>query len=186
MFKPLQKNNYFVLTGAMGAGKSTLLNKLIALNYTCIEEPARPIISQQRNIGGQGIYEKNPALFIELMLSRAIFQFQQAQSYQGPVIFDRGVPDMMGYANLAGIELAHLKKAAELYRYNPIVFFTPAWQEIYTTDDERKMSFEAASEFGENIKKIYLELGYKVIDVPFDTPEMRAEFIINTIKNTTF
>lgn len=177
----LGKNNYFILTGAMGAGKSTILKELIALKFMCVEEPARPIIAQQRGIGGEGIYDKDTKLFIELMLSRAIFQFQQAQSYEGPVIFDRGIPDMIEYANSADLALAHVQKAAEKYRYNNVVFFTPGWEEIYQTDDERKMSFEAARQFGNDVRKIYLGLGYKIIDVPFEAPEMRAKFIINTI-----
>ena len=71
------KNNYFVLTGAMGAGKSTILEELATLKFMCVEEPARPIIAEQRNIDGDGIYERNPRLFTELMLSRMMFQFQQ-------------------------------------------------------------------------------------------------------------
>jgi predicted ATPase len=177
----LEKNNYFVLTGAMGAGKSTILKELIALKFMCTEEPARPIIAQQRGIGGDGIYDKDTKLFIELMLSRAIFQFEQARSYHGPVIFDRGIPDMIGYANSADLALAHLQKAAEKYRYNNMVFFTPGWEEIYQTDDERKMSFEAARQFGNEVRKIYLSLGYKVMDVPFEAPEMRAKFIASAI-----
>jgi predicted ATPase len=176
-----EKNNYFILTGAMGAGKSTILKALIDLKYECIEEPARPIIAEQRSIAGDGIYDRDTKLFIELMLSRSIYQFKQMQSYPGPVIFDRGIPDIIGYANGANLELAHAERAAKKYRYNNFVFFTPGWEEIYQTDDERKMSFEAANQFGNMLRKIYLRLSYKVIDVPFDTPEARAKFIIQAI-----
>src|SRR5471030_640699 len=136
MNQQIKKSNYFVLTGGMGAGKSTILQELIALKYMCVEEPARPIIAEQRGIEGDGIYDKDMKLFIELMLSRAIFQFQQMQSYHGPVIFDRGIPDMIGYANSADLALAHVQKAAEKYRYNNVVFFAPGWEAIYQTDDE--------------------------------------------------
>ena len=181
MGQQFKQNNYFILTGAMGAGKSTLLQELMALKQSCIEEPARPIIAEQRSIDGDGIYDRDTKLFIELMLSRAIFQFKQMQNYRGPIIFDRGIPDMMGYANSAGLELAHVLKASNTYRYGDLVFYAPGWKEIYTTDDERKMSYEAARQFGEDVKKVYLNLGYEVIDLPFDTPKNRARFVIDAV-----
>jgi predicted ATPase len=175
------KNNYFILTGAMGAGKSTILKELTTLKFMCVEEPARPIIAEQRNINGNGVYERDPRLFTELMLSRMMFQFQQMQNYKEPIIFDRGVPDNIVYTQDLGFNLRHIHNAAKKYRYNNVVFFTPGWREIYETDEERKMSFEAANQFGNDLKKIYLDLGYQVIDVPFDTPKTRARFISERI-----
>jgi predicted ATPase len=176
------KNNYFVLTGAMGAGKSTILEELATLKFMCVEEPARPIIAEQRNIDGDGIYERNPRLFTELMLSRMMFQFQQVQNYKDPIIFDRGIPDNIVYAQDLGFDLKHIHNAAKKYRYSNIVFFAPGWREIYQTDEERKMSFEAANQFGNGLKKIYLNLGYQVVDVPFDTPQARAKFMSEKIR----
>lgn len=181
MSQQFKKSNYFVLTGAMGAGKSTLLQELMALNFRCIEEPARPIIAEQREIEGEGIYDKDMKLFIELMLSRAIFQYKQMQDWNEPVIFDRGIPDLIEYANSAKLNLPHTLKASEKYQYSSVVFFTPGWQEIYTTDADRKMSFVAAEQFGENVRNIYLSLGYKIVTVPLATPKQRANFIANAI-----
>ena len=65
-------NNCVILTGAPGSGKSTTIKKLRELGCLCINEPAREIIAEQRSIDGQGLSEKEPKLFIELMLSRAI------------------------------------------------------------------------------------------------------------------
>jgi predicted ATPase len=121
---------------------------------------------------------KDTKLFIELMLSRSI---KKMQIYPGPVIFDRGIPDIICYAKGASLELAHAERAAKKYRYNDLVFFPPGWKEIYQTDDERKMSFEAVSQFGDTLRKIHLRLRYKVIDVPFDIPEERAKFIVQAV-----
>ena len=57
------------------------------------------------------------------------------------------------------------------------------WKEIYTTDDERKMDYESADKFGSNVSYIYKELGYNLIEVPFDSVEKRVEFIINLINS---
>jgi predicted ATPase len=47
------------------------------------------------------------------------------------------------------------------------------------------MSFEAANQFGYDLKKLYFNLGYQVIDVPFDTPEIRAKFILKMVLDCT-
>jgi predicted ATPase len=39
------------------------------------------------------------------------------------------------------------------------------------------MSFEAAKVFGDDIQKIYKDYGYKLIEVPRASPEIRARFI---------
>jgi hypothetical protein len=62
-------------------------------------------------------------------------------------VFDRGVPDCIAYARVLGTDAQPNIRAAAAYRYNPEVLLTRAWAEIYTTDDERKMTFEAAVEF---------------------------------------
>ncbi|MBK8383687.1 MAG: AAA family ATPase [Ignavibacteria bacterium] len=85
------KNNYFILSGAMGSGKSTILKLLKQKGYLCIDEPARQIISEQRSIDGEGLYDKNPELFAQLMLSRSINLYKLNSEYEVKVIFDRGI-----------------------------------------------------------------------------------------------
>ena len=96
----MTNNNYFVITGAMGAGKSTILNVLKDRGFICIDEPAREILKEQRSISGNGVPEKNPELFNELMLSRMIFQFNQHSNIEETVFFDRGMADIIAYSKL--------------------------------------------------------------------------------------
>ena len=53
-----------------------------------VDEPARQILAEQRSFGGNDVPEKDPVLFTELMLSRAICQFKQLQEKNVPVLFD--------------------------------------------------------------------------------------------------
>lgn len=175
------KRNYFILTGAMGAGKSTILKELRKQGLVCIDEPARQILAEQRAIGGDGVPEHDPKLFTELLLSRSTYQFKQMRDRQGPVIYDRGIPDNISYAKLFDLDLKSYTKAADQYQYNKHVFFLPAWEKIYQNDDERKMTFEQARQFGEDVKKRYEDLGYSITDVPISEPAARAEFIIQAI-----
>jgi ATPase subunit of ABC transporter with duplicated ATPase domains len=71
------KENCVVLTGAPGSGKSTILKILREKGYCCINEPVREVIAEQRAIRGSGVSDKNPALFVELMLSRAILRYHE-------------------------------------------------------------------------------------------------------------
>lgn len=175
------KENYFVLTGAMGAGKSAVLKALAAMDFRCIVEPARVVLKEQRRHGGMGVPEKDPALFNMLMLEKMLSEYSANQHISAPVIFDRGVPDLIAYAELLGTDGTKHSAAADECRYNPIVFLFNAWEEIYTTDDERKMSFGLAKEFGENVGDIYRKLGYVTIDVPFAPVQARADFVAKKI-----
>ncbi len=171
-----------IITGAMGSGKSTVLKLLQMQGFTVVEEPARQILAEQRSIEDEGVPEKNPKLFTQLLLSRAIYQYKQMQNIGGTVIYDRGVPDNIAYARLLKLNYLPANHAAKLYRYESHVFMFPAWKEIYTTDDERKMSFEAAEAFGNDVQKIYKEQGYTIINVPCVSPEERVRIIMERIK----
>jgi predicted ATPase len=85
---------------------------------------------------------------------------------------------MLAYFHLFSMSYPPAQQASKLFRYEPNVFFFPAWKEIYTTDDERKMSFELAQDFGMKVQQIYNEYGYTLINVPCVPPEERAQFII--------
>lgn len=61
-------NNFVIITGTVGAGKTTLINKLEENHHCVVPEPARKIISEQIAVDGDGIYERNPGLFTELLL----------------------------------------------------------------------------------------------------------------------
>ncbi len=173
--------NNIIITGAMGSGKSTVLKLLKARGITVVEEPARQILAEQRSIADEGVPERNPKLFTQLMLSRAMYQYKQMQDMNGTVIYDRGVPDNIAYAKLFGLNYLPAQNAANLYRYNPHVFVFPAWQEIYTTDEERLMSFAAAKAFGDEVCIIYKDYGYELIEVPCVPPDERIRFIMEKI-----
>jgi len=170
---------YFLLTGAFGSGKSTLLEHLQSQGIRVVVEPARPILAEQRRIQGDGVPEKDPRLFVELMLTRMLKTYQQSDGLREPIFFDRGLPDLLGYAALFGFDFPQGENAAHLYRYNPRVFFAPAWEKIYCTDDERTLPFSLSCKFGNDLRTIYERLGYTLIDLPCVTVAERADFIFD-------
>ena len=88
-----------VLTGAPGSGKTAILDS-IGTELLCVPEPAREIIAEQRAIGGDGTSDRNPSLFVDMLLQRSI-EKHVAQSGTAPVLFDRGVPDCIASGSRA-------------------------------------------------------------------------------------
>ena len=171
-----------MITGPPGSGKTAVVRELVGVGiHGGVAEPARRVIAEQRAIDGDGLYDKNPRVFLDLMLSRAVADFRSMSGAPGPVFFDRGIPDLIGYAELFGLDASAAASAAAVHRYNDLVFVLPSWPEIYVTDSERRMTFEAAEAFGERVRGIYVECGYSVIDVPRDAVSARARFILNTL-----
>jgi predicted ATPase len=172
------KHNYFILTGAMRGGKSTILAKLVEAGVYCVPEPARTLLAEQRMIQSAGVPELNAEAFNGLMLARAIYNYQEKQPLSDSIIFDRGIPDMIAYANLSRLDPTPSINASQAFRYNPTVFYFAGWQEIYTNDEERKIDFVGAQAFGVEVKAIYERLGYRILEVPRLSIAERAKFIL--------
>lgn len=169
----------FVLTGAPGSGKTLILAELAAFGIATVPEPAREVIAEQRAINDVAIYDRDPHSFNELMLERSLADY--AAVGDATTVYDRALPDLIVYAEISGLDPSRARQAAEAHRYEPTVFFTPSWREIYTTDDDRRMTFDQADAFGRRLAKVYSDLGYTLTDVPRDTPAARARFMNSTI-----
>jgi predicted ATPase len=177
----MTRETFFILTGPPGSGKSAVLEHLRTLGLPVIAEPARQILAEQRSIDGNGLPERDLRLFVDLMLSRAIYEYRRLDRMTDAVLFDRSIPDMLGYARHFGFEHPPARNAISVYRCNPLVFFAPSWAEIYTTDEERTLSFEASREFGDVIRAVYEESGYRLLDLPRASVGERAHFILRHI-----
>ena len=171
----------FVLTGSPGSGKTTLIRALRKRVITCVDEPARRVIAEQRAIGGRGTSEQDSALFVELMLDRAMADYHRHAASDEPVLFDRGLPDLITYAGHFGLDTSEIEVACQTYRYHPVVLFAPAWQAIYKTDEERTMSFEATVEFGNVLENAYTTLGYQIETLPLASIETRVDLLLSLV-----
>lgn len=172
----------FVLTGGPGSGKTTLLAAAAAAGIAVGQEAGRAIIQSQTRIGGRALPWADRALYGELMLDRDIQTYEAALARGGITLCDRGVGDLIGYARMEGFtEVEHFRRAAELYPCNNTVFFAPPWHEIYANDAERKQNWTEAVRTFETIRDVYVELGYRIIELPKAGVAERLAFVMETI-----
>jgi predicted ATPase len=173
-------DNFFVITGGPGSGKSSLIEALRERGYACSVEAGRGVIQDQMAIAGHALPWEDRAQFAELMLVWEMHNYRIAQNGVGPVFFDRGIPDVLGYLHLANLPIpAHMQQAAEIFRYHRKVFITPPWQEIFQNDNERKQDFDEAVRTYEAMIEIYKAQGYELVELPRASVEDRADFVLD-------
>lgn len=172
----------FVVTGGPGSGKTTLVTALAACGFSTMPEAGRAIIQQQIAIGGTALPWSNRLAFAELMLEMDIRSYRGAEELRGPVIFDRGIPDVLGYLRVSGVPVpAHIEEAARKFRYHRRVFLAPPWPAIFGQDEERKQSIAEAEATCDAMVEVYSSLGYELLVLPLIPVDERIEFVRNII-----
>ncbi len=179
----MSSDMFFVVTGGPGSGKTSLIEALRARGFTTAPEAGRGIIRDQMAIGGRALPWQDPALFAELMLAWELRSWHEANALPGPVVFDRGVPDTLGYLRLTGLPVpAHMYEAARRFRYRRRVFIAPPWPEIFTQDSERRQTLDEARRTHDAMVEIYTELDYELLPLPRASIEQRADFVIDRMR----
>ncbi|MFM5916404.1 MAG: AAA family ATPase [Novosphingobium sp.] len=164
-----------VLTGAPGAGKSTLLEAAAKEGMATSPEVARKLLKAP---GGMELRANDPLGFAEAMLEAHYREFEQYQDYDGPVIFDRGFPDVAAFYELTGRSVpAAVDKACRSWRYAGPILRAPAWREIYHQDAERIQTWEEAVASDEAVTAAWRRYGYEPIELPLTTVKDRLRFL---------
>ena len=121
------KNNLIIVSGAPGVGKTTLLERL-SEEYIYVKEPAREIISEQKAVNGDGISSRNPKKFVDLLLTRSIENYKKIENCRDIILFDRGITDVIAYADWYEFDLTSYIDASKEYRYCDHVFYISPWE----------------------------------------------------------
>lgn len=116
------------------------------------------------------------------MLERDLRAHSAAQTRSGPVIFDRGVPDILGYLPLCGLPVPpRIAEAVKALRYNRRVFLAPYWDAIFTQDTERRQTHTEAEATSEVMRETYVALGYEITELPLVGVVQRANFVASQL-----
>lgn len=176
--------HFFVITGAPGSGKTTLLHSLEDRYFLIMPEGGRSIIKNQTDIGGTALPWENKSAYADLLLNWDMRSYHEAPRRHLPVLFDRGIPDVIGYLEMNNILVPeYMVKAAEQFRYNRKVFIAPHWPEIYEKDSERKQSHEESEATFNAMMKVYERLGYELLTLPRENLNKRVQFVMDHLRS---
>lgn len=171
-------DRFFVVTGGPGSGKSTLLAALAEQGLPHMPEAGRAVIREEVAAGGSALPWDDRDAFADRMLECDLRSYEEAQTRDGVLFFDRGIPDIIGYRTLCGLDIpGDLTCAAKRNRYNQHVFIAPPWAEIYAQDAERKQDWDEAVATHDVMARVYQELGYTLVSLPLASPDERATFV---------
>ncbi|MFA5556700.1 MAG: ATP-binding protein [Flavobacteriaceae bacterium] len=177
----MQQKEIVLLIGGPGTGKSTLVNILSKRGYVCYPEISRQVILEAQRQGIDQLFLEQPLLFSQKLLEGRINQYKSALNENENIVFiDRGIPDVLAYMHYIGDTdyPDNFDTACKEHKYTKL-FILPIWDEIYSSDNERYENLEQAKQIQEYLIKTYEDLGYHLIEVPKDTPEKRADFILS-------
>ncbi|WP_249356315.1 AAA family ATPase [Maribacter sp. ACAM166] len=181
-----------VITGGPGTGKTVLISSLEENGFHCFHEVIRTMTLDALNGIKFDDTLVNPIAFVDdaksfndQLISARLTHFTEGKIINKKHLFyDRGLPDVLAYMNYfeQAIEKRYVDICSE-NRYDEILILPP-WEEIYVQDTERMENFEQACGIHDYLEKIYIELGYKPIQVPFGTIGERLQFVLELINET--
>ncbi|MGR5065934.1 AAA family ATPase [Photobacterium sp. DNB22_13_2] len=170
-----------IITGGPGAGKTSLLDTLARRGYMTFPEVSRSLIREQAALPDGALPWTDLPRFAALCLEMMSNQREQAQRGTMPAFVDRAIGDICAYLTIGGeVVDEHYRTMAK--GYFPIVFVCAPHADIYVQDDERPHSFVEAGKIHAQLVSTYRDLGYEVVDVPWDKIEERASWLLAQLK----
>jgi predicted ATPase len=116
------------------------------------------------------------------MFEWELSSYRTAQAHPGVTIFDRGIPDLIGYYALIGRKMPDdVRRAADRHRYNRRVFIAPPWRTIFTQDTERKQNFSEAVGTYLAMVGAYSAYGYELVELPCVSVAERVRFVLTQL-----
>jgi len=176
------RNHRFIITGGPGFGKSTLIDELEQKGFQVYKDVARKLIQSGMEAPIWSEESRKGSFFRQIFKDRLTDYLDCVPPKIG--FFDRGLPDSIAFTRHMGLQPAEsVLDAIRASPYNPNIFLTPVWPEIFTNDEIRKEDVKKAAILDAHIREVYGELGYRIIELPKSDLQTRVDFILDKISN---
>jgi predicted ATPase len=173
------QTNWHVITGAPSCGKTTLIDQLAEKGFRTVAEVARQYL--EREVAkGRTIAEIRADM---ATLEQELIALQRRTEEDLPalevVFLDRGVPDILAFFRLAGVDPNEFLGECFHHRYASVFILDPLPFEL----DGMRMEHDAviADYLAEWHARDYGALGYDVVRVPMLPPRERLAFVLERL-----
>lgn len=177
----------YIISGGGCAGKSTLITFLKSKGFQTIPEAFTHFCLKAEKEARLEEFWRDPSIREPVIMTAQIAW--EAELNQSQVAFvDRSLLDSVFFANYYQNKFLpkYLIKAAFERNYASIVFFPELLPEKYFENTAaRPQTRQENLKIHNFLRQSYRERGFTIIDVPFDTLENRASFILSQVELNT-
>ncbi|MHC4478188.1 MAG: AAA family ATPase [Planctomycetota bacterium] len=173
--------NWVIFTGTYSAGKTTVVRDVAeSLRVRFHEEPARTFIEKQLQQGRTNTEVWANVESTVTPVHKLRVDLEHSLDIEEFVLLDTAIPDTLPYALLYGINPEEIIKASRLFRYKePILWVEPL---PFKSDEIRKSDSKERFALQYLRKKIYITLGYHVVNVPVLDRIKRRNFVLGCLQ----
>lgn len=174
-----------IITGAPCSGKTTTIN-FMKQNYSINVLPeAATETFKESDLPSNEFFTQDT--IYEIIGDRQIEHYNNLNHDDNTkhiTICDRSIVDGYGYMLKNNPEMEYPYASyiqSNKSMFSKYVFFMRSNSDLYSLDGVRFETYEEALEIDENLRKAYIEHGFEIIDVEWNTVENRAKFIMDKI-----
>jgi predicted ATPase len=159
----------FILTGAPGSGKTAILRHVERSSRAVVEEAATDVIALEQALGVEEPWTR--PTFIDAVVSLQRQRFERARaSGDDVVVLDRSPLCTLALSRYLGVPpsptlLEEVRRATEEPAYERRVLFVRNQGHVRETA-ARRITFEESLRFERIHEDVYLEHGFRLVDVP--------------------
>jgi predicted ATPase len=173
----------YILTGMPGSGKTSVITYLEQKHFSVVHEAATDVIVQAQQEGWAAPWQE--VWFLERVACLQKQREEQASAEKGVCFFDRSV--LCTYAlgvylkaPMPSVLLDEKERVVKNKVYMEDVFFIQHLGFVQATQ-ARRISFEEALKFEAVHRAVYVQHGYRLIDVHVGAVEKRSRDILKHV-----
>lgn len=186
--KTIQAGREFVLTGAPKCGKTTIIVQLANRGYQTT--PEAPLCAFEKNTKTDDV-DVTPIdhseLTYDVMLNKQL-EAESSLDSNRPAFLDGSVIDIITLGHYYNIPISETIQEP-IKKYDLIFFLDPLQESFREHSGIRNDAAKHLEDIDDVLKRAYMQKGhkkYQLINVPFDTPENRAQYIIDRMRSIYF